>query len=114
MAIYLAEATRREQLLLAAAQPTVPFISAHELAGDLWRQVHRFEDARRAYAIAADQVGRTGRVRLGAARAAAGLKDTEAACDAYRSFVQWWGTRAFARTEAVEARTYVASNCGQR
>ncbi len=36
--------------------------------GDLWLQVHRFEDARRAYLAASAQVGATRRVTLGLAR----------------------------------------------
>lgn len=111
MGVFLAEATRREQLLLEARQPPVPLISAHELAADLWLQVHRFDEARRAYGIAADHVGRTGRVLLGEARSAARLQDTAAACNAYRDFVEWWGDRSSARAELVEARTYVLDSC---
>ena len=114
MAVYLAEATRLEQPLLAARLPPVPLISAHECAGDLWLQVHRFEEARKAYAAAAEQVGRTGRVQLGEARAAARMKDLPAACRAYRAFAQWWGQRSFARAEIVEARTFVIRSCVRR
>ena len=112
MAIYLAEATRIEVMLRAANMPAVPFISAHELAGDLWMQVHRFEDARTAYQRAADVVGRTGRVRLGLARAAARLVDRQSACREYRSFLEWWGGRGETPAEVMEARTFVNSSCG--
>ena len=47
-----------------------PIVSAYEVAGDLWLQVHRFDDARRAYVTAAEQVGSTRRVTLGLARTA--------------------------------------------
>jgi hypothetical protein len=111
MAIYLAEATRIEVLLRAANMPTLPFISAHELAGDLWMQVHRFDDARTSYQRAEEVVGRTGRVRLGLARAAARLVDRQSACREYRSFLEWWGTRSETPPEVMEARTFVNSSC---
>jgi hypothetical protein len=111
MALYLAEATRIEALLLAAGQPGAPLVSAHELAGDLWLQVHRFEDARRAYALAAERAGRTPRVRLGLARVAIRLQEPALACQEYRWLLEAWGDRAESPPEIVEARTYVSSGC---
>jgi hypothetical protein len=110
MAIYLAEATRLEALLLAASQSGAPFISAHELAGDLWLQVHRFEDARRAYALAAERVGRTPRVRLGLARVALRLEEPALACQEYRWLLDAWGDRAETPPEIAEARLYVSGS----
>jgi hypothetical protein len=112
MAVYLAEATRIEGLLLAASQPGAPFITAHELAGDLWLQVHRFEDARRAYARAAERVGRTPRVRLGLARVAARLQDPALACQEYRWLLEAWGDRGETPPEIAEARSYVSTSPG--
>ena len=112
MALYLAEATRIEGLLLAASQPGPPFITAHELAGDLWLQVHRFEDARRAYARAAERVGRTPRVRLGLARVAARLHDQARACQEYRWLLEAWSDRAETPPEIAEARSYVSTSPG--
>jgi hypothetical protein len=111
MTVFLAEATRVEALLVAAGLPGAPFISAHELAGDLWMQLHGYAEARVAYVGAAKVVGRTGRVRLGLARAAAGLKDVTGACVEYRSLIEWWEERKQAATppEIAEARTYIAS-----
>jgi cytochrome c-type biogenesis protein CcmH/NrfG len=43
-------------------------ISALEVAGELWLQVHRFEDARAAFERAARQVGTTPRIADGLAR----------------------------------------------
>ena len=40
---------------LLRGQPPAPIITAHEAAGDLWLQVHRYEDARRAYLRAAER-----------------------------------------------------------
>jgi hypothetical protein len=110
MAVYLAEATRIEGLLLAASQPGAPLVTAHELAGDLWLQVHRFEDARRAYALAAQRIGRTPRVRLGLARVAVRLDEPALACQEYRWLLELWGDRADAPPEVTEARSYVAEN----
>jgi hypothetical protein len=90
MSLYLAEATRLEAMLLAAGLPGAPLVSAHEIAGDLWLQVHEFAEARAAYERAASLVGRTPRVVAGLARAAEGLKDTAAACAAYASLFDWW------------------------
>ena len=112
MALYLAEATRIEALLLAASHPGAPFITAHEHAGDLWLQVHRFEDARRAYTLAAERVGRTPRVRLGLARVAARLQEPAVACQEYRWLLEAWGDRAETPPEISEARAYVTSEPG--
>ena len=62
MAIFLDEAVRLEALQLAAGQPGAPGVSAHEAAGDLWLQVHRFDEAREAYRRAASVVGMTPRI----------------------------------------------------
>jgi hypothetical protein len=112
MAVYLAEATRIEGLLLAASQPGVPFITAHELAGDLWLQVHRFDDARRAYALAAERIGRTPRVRLGLARVALRLEEPARACQEYRWLLDAWGDHAETPPEIAEARSYVSTSPG--
>lgn len=68
MGVYLAQATDLEVLQLAAGQPGAPGISALETAGDLWLQVHRFDDARRAYERAAQHLGMTARIRSGLER----------------------------------------------
>jgi hypothetical protein len=109
MGLYLDEATRIEGLLLAASQPGAPLVTAHELAGDLWLQVHRFQDARRAYTRAAEHVGRTARVRLGLARVATRLNEPTLACQEYRWLLDMWGDRAESPPEITEARGYVAS-----
>jgi hypothetical protein len=115
MALYLAEATRIEGLLLTALQPSAPFITAHEIAGDLWLQVHRCQDARRAYTVAAERVGRTPRVRVGLARVAVRLEEPALACQEYRWLLEWWGDRTAEPPEIAEARTYVATvpRCAQ-
>jgi hypothetical protein len=113
MAVYLAEATRVEGWLLTARLPGAPFITVHELAGDLWLQVHQFADARAAYLRAASLVGHTPRIKLGLARAAERLKDSSAACIEYRSLLEWWdgAPRSTTPPEIRDARTRAQSLC---
>jgi hypothetical protein len=68
MGAFLTHATEMEVLQLAAGQPGAPGISALEAAGDLWLQVHRYEDARRAYERAAAILGTTEHITAGLAR----------------------------------------------
>ena len=109
MAVYLAEALRIEGLLLDAGQPGPPVVTAHEVAGDLWLQVDRYEEARQAYLRAAERVGRTSLVRLGLARAAARLNDTASACREYTWLLEWWDERPGLPPEIEEARTLLRS-----
>jgi hypothetical protein len=90
-----------------AGLPGAPLLSAAEVAGDLWLQVHRYEDARRAYAEAAARVGTTLRVLAGLARSARRLNDADAACSSYRQLLDMWGGRTGLPLEIAEARTYV-------
>jgi len=116
MGVYLAEATRIEALVLGAGVGGTPFITVHELAGDLWLQVHQFADARAAYARAASLVRRTPRIMLGLARTAERLNDTAAACAEYQSLLKWWDSapRASTPSEIDEARRRAAPLCRHR
>jgi hypothetical protein len=69
MGAFLTHALAMESLQLAAGQPGAPVLTAHEVAGELWLQVHRFDEARAAFARAAEQVGTTPRITAGLARA---------------------------------------------
>lgn len=111
MALYLEEAIRLETLLIAARLPGAPFITVHELAADLWLQLHQFADARAAYARAARAIGHTPRVRLGLARSADRLKEFQSACAEYRALLGWWETNAGDRTppEIADARARAGS-----
>jgi hypothetical protein len=71
MALYLEHAERMDGLLRASGQPAAPILSAAEISGELWLQVHRYEDAHAAFTKAASQVGMTPRVVAGLARASA-------------------------------------------
>ena len=111
MQLYLASAIQMETLQRAAGFSGAPLVPATEIAGDLWLQVHRYADARRAYAEAADRVGSTLRTLSGLARAARRLDDMPAACTAYRRLLDAWGPRTALPVEITEARAYIA-DCG--
>lgn len=80
MRLFLEQALRIEALQLLARQPGAPIVTAHEVAGDLWLRVHRFDEARQAYVEAGRRLGPTPRTRLGMARAEARLRDGPGAC----------------------------------
>ena len=107
MALMIDQAMRLEAVQLAAGQPGAPAVTAHEIAGDLWFQVHRYEDARRAYMIAAERVGRTARVTLGLARTAARLADMPGACLEYRALVNGRTAAPGEPPELREARAFI-------
>ena len=109
MSVMLEHAVQLESIQLEARQGGTPGVTAHEAAGDLFLQVHRYEEARSAYLRAASRVGTTPRVRLGLARTAARLEDAAGACGEYRGLLAWWGGRADPPAEVQEARTFAAS-----
>ncbi len=109
METFLAHATALETARAAAGSPRVPGVTAHEAAGDLWLQVHRFDSARAAYLAAAQTIGMTPRIAIGLARAADRLKDPKAACDSYRTLMRLWDARAESSSEVAEARAYLKS-----
>lgn len=107
MALLLEHALGLEGRARSAGSSGAPIVSAFEVAGDLWLQVHRFDDARRAYGTAADQVGSTRRVTLGLARTASRLSDPSAACDQYRTLVNGWPRAGGEPSELTEARMFL-------
>ena len=109
LALLLEHAVALEARLLAAGGRGAPGVTAHEAAGDLWLQVHRFETARAAYEAAGTAVGVTPRIRLGLARTAARLVATPIACGRYRELVAAWTARNATPPEIAEARAYVAT-----
>jgi hypothetical protein len=111
MRLYLDTAIRMETLQRAAGMPGAPVIGAAEAAGDLWLQVHRYEEARRAYNEATEDAGASLRTLAGRARAARGLNDTSTACPAFRALLDAWGARPAEPAEIVEARAYVSGLC---
>lgn len=107
LALLIGHAMDLESRRRSAGLRGAPIMTAHEAAGDLWLQVHRFEDARRAYTRAADQVSRTARVVLGLARTAVRLSDIPAACEEYARLATAPSTAATLPSEIAEARTFV-------
>jgi len=110
MRLYIESAMQMEVVQRAAGQRGAPLVSAAEVAGDLWLQVYRYDDARTAYTVAAERVGFTPRILSGLARAARRLNDMPAACAAYHRLVDAWGARPALPAEIVEARAYL-SDC---
>jgi hypothetical protein len=110
MRLYLESAIQMESLQRAAGQPGPPLVSAAETAGELWLQLHRYDDARRGFAEARAQMGGTARVLAGIGRAAQRLRDTDTACAAFRELLDSWGARPARPSQIAEAQAYV-SDC---
>jgi hypothetical protein len=108
MRLYLESAIQMESLQRAAGQPGAPLVSAAETAGELSLQLHRYDDARRAYMEARAQTGGTARVLAGIGRAAQRLRDTDTACAAFWELLDSWGARQARPSEIAEAQAYVA------
>jgi tetratricopeptide (TPR) repeat protein len=111
MRLYLDTAIRMETVQRAAGMAGAPLLAAAETAADLWLQVHRYEEARRAFDEAAQQFGSSPRILYGRARAARGLNDVPTACEAFRQLLDAWGSRPAVPDEISEARAYVAESC---
>jgi hypothetical protein len=115
MGVLLEHALGLEGKARAAGSSGAPVVSAYEVAGDLWLQVHRFDDARRAYLAAGERVGSTRRVTLGLARTASRLDDLPSACDQYRALVSGWPKAGGEPPELTEARMFLRrSECRVR
>ena len=107
VALLIEHAINLESQRRSAGLSGAPVVAAVEVAGDLWLQVHRYEDARRSYARAAERVGRTPRVVLGLARTAFRLSDWTAACTEYTALIAASRSEAQSAPEIVEARTFL-------
>ena len=107
MRLYLESAIQMESLQREAGQPGAPLVSAAETAGDLWLQVHRYEDAWRAYFEARALVGATARVLAGIGRTAQRLQDMDTACAAFHQLLESWGARQTRPSQIAEAYAYI-------
>ena len=110
MDLLLAQAQRLERARLEGGLSAMPGMSAHELAGDLWLQVHRFETARLAYRQALELVGPTPRALLGLARTAVRLDDIPAACDGYGRLLRQSAPGGDS-ADVLEARDFLTRRC---
>ena len=78
------------------------------MAGDLWLQVHRFDEAAAAYRVARGYAGDSPRVTMGLARALARLNQVAPACEEYRRLANQAGAlRATMQEELTEAEGYL-------
>jgi len=107
VALLIEHAIDLETQRRSAGLSGAPAVTAVEVAGDLWLQVHRYDDARRSYARAADRVGRTPRVVLGLARTAVRLSDRATACSEYKALVTGWRSTGQPPREIAEAQTFL-------
>ena len=110
LSLFIEQAVQLEAVRLSARLSGAPIITAHEAAGDLWLQVHRYEDARRAFQLAGERVGATRRVTLGLARSAARLRDLPEACRQYQTLDAGWREPGTEPQEIVEAREFLRSS----
>jgi hypothetical protein len=107
MSVYLDAAARMEGLQMAAGRPGAPVLGGLEVAGDLWLQLHRYPEARRAYMAAAGQRGASLRMLAGLARSASRLGARDDACAEYRALIDRWGARQAEPPEIADARAYL-------
>ena len=107
LALMIDYAVQLEDRNLTAKLPALPMITAHEAAGDLWLQVYRYDDARRAYMKAAERIGVTPRITLGLARLAVRIEAVATACKQYQSLVTSWKGSGPEPPELAEARTFL-------
>ena len=80
----LAQALQVERGRGARGLGGAPLVSAHEIAGDLWLQVHRYDEAAAAYRIGRAFAGDSPRVAVGLARSLARQSQIGEACQEYR------------------------------
>jgi tetratricopeptide (TPR) repeat protein len=106
--LLLMHASDLEERLLRSGQLVLPFAPVAEIAGDLYHQANRFEQARRRYSDAL--IARPNRARsfLGIARASVRLDDAKAATDAYKQFLDAWADADPDLPEIAEARAWIA------
>ena len=84
MSVLLAQALQVERGRGARGLGGAPLIAAHEMAGELWLQVHRFDEAAAAYRVARGYAADSPRVTAGLARALARQNQVPQACEEYR------------------------------
>ena len=108
MSVMLAQALQVERSRGARGLGGAPLITAHEMAGELWLQVHRFDEAAAAYRVARGYAGDSPLVTRGLARALARQNQVPEACGEYRRLADQAATlRATMREELGEADRYL-------
>lgn len=108
MAVVLAQALQVERAGGARGADGAPILSAHQMAGDLWLQVHRYDEAAAAFLVARGVAGDAPRVTVGLARALAREGRIPDACDAYRTVERFAAdVRTVMKAEVAEAREFL-------
>jgi hypothetical protein len=107
--VYLSQALQVERARGARGLPGAPILSAHEMAGEFWLDVHRHDDAVAAFRTARGAMGDSPRLTAGLARALARQRTTSDACAEYRRLAADPATRqpSMAR-ELAEADAFLA------
>ena len=109
MSVLLAQALQVERGRGARGLGGAPLIAAHEVAGELWLQVHRFDEAAAAYRVARGYAADSPRVTAGLARALARQNQVPQACEEYRRLTAQAGAlRPSMMEELTEAARYLA------
>jgi hypothetical protein len=114
MSVLLAQALQVERGRGARGLGGAPLVAAHEMAGDLWLQVHRFDEAAAAYRVARGYAADSPRVTVGLARALARQNQVPQACEEYRRLTAQAGAlRPSMMEELTEAARYLGQPaCG--
>ena len=108
MSVLLAQALQVERGRGARGLGGAPVIAAHEMAGELWLQVHRFDEAAAAYRVARGYTADSPRVTAGLARALARQNQVPQACEEYRRLTAQAGAvRTSMAEELAEAARYM-------
>jgi hypothetical protein len=108
MAAMLAQALQVERGRGARGLGGAPLVSAHEIAGDLWLQVHRYDEAAAAYRIGRAFAGDSPRTTVGLARSLARQNQIGEACQEYRRLAdQAPGLRPAMKEELSEAGQFL-------
>jgi hypothetical protein len=108
MSAYLAQALQLERGRASNGLRGAPVATAHEVAAELWLQVHRYDEASAAFELARVVSGDSLRTTLGLARARAGQQQARQACQEYERFVSSARPLAPAlATERGEAQRYL-------
>ena len=108
MAVVLAQALQVERARGARGADGAPVLSAHQMAGELWLQVHRYDEAAAAFLVARGVAGDSPRGAVGLARARARDGRIPEACDLYRAVERMApDVRAVMKAEVAEAQEFL-------
>jgi hypothetical protein len=88
MSAMLAQALQVERGRGARGLGGAPLLSAHEIAGELWLQVHRYDEAAAAYRVGRAFAGDSPRTTVGLARSLARQNEIGEACREYRRLAE--------------------------